>query len=207
MNLANKLTFSRVLVIPFFVSFLLAGNITNNLAIVTTCHWLALVTFVGATITDYYDGVIARRTNTSTAFGELFDPLADKLLTMAAFVSFVELRVPSDRPIFPAWAIIIILGREFLVTGLRSVATMRGRVIKADRWGKHKTGWQLGTIIGILVFLCIRDTMMWTGMSVEGFDRVLPYIFRGALSIVVALTVISGAVYLRNNWDVIRDDD
>src|SRR5687768_1147986 len=146
MNLSNKLTLSRVLVIPFFVVCVLAGNFVTDPSIVAFSRWLAMILFVGAAITDYYDGMLARKLNIETNFGRLFDPLADKLLTMSAFVAFVELRVPPDRPVLPAWAIILILGREYLVTGLRSIALSQGRLIHADTWGKHKTVWQLSGI-------------------------------------------------------------
>lgn len=206
MNLANRLTLARVISVPFFVTFVLAENWTASLPAIAASRWLALGIFIAATVTDYYDGVIARRTNTVTAFGELFDPLADKLLTMAAFVGFVDIHLSSGKPIFPAWAIIIILAREFMVTGMRSLAAARGRVIAADRWGKHKTGWQLGSIIGILVMLCLRDTGMALGYSMEYLDKYLPVLFGLLLAIVVSLTVISGLVYFRNNSDILHDN-
>lgn len=203
MNLPNKLTLARIIMIPFFVTFLLSNTRPDQLALTATFHWAALVLFVAATITDYYDGQLARKYGMVTTFGKLFDPLADKLLTMSAFVAFVEMRMPSGRSVFPAWAIIVILGREFLVTGLRSVAVAQGQVIGADRWGKHKTGWQLGVIIGVLSTICVRDTLLLWNIPVGLLDRWFPLLYDVALWIVIALTVISGIVFLRKNWDVV----
>ena len=199
MNLPNKLTLSRIFMIPFFVAFLLMENVTSNAAVIAVCRCAAFVIFVVATLTDYWDGYLARKHNLITSFGKLFDPLADKLLTMAAFVAFVEMRI------FPAWAIIVILAREFLVTGLRSLATSQGRVIQADRWGKHKTGWQLGSTIGILFVLSARDLTRAAGFGTRLFDIWLPYAYYAVLLVVVSLTVVSGILYLSNNWDLITD--
>ncbi len=207
MNLANRLTLTRIGLIPFFVSFALLENVTSRTGIIAAGRWAALVIFIAAAITDYYDGMLARRDNMVTNFGKLFDPLADKLLTMSAFVVLVELRVPPDRPIFPAWAIILILGREFLVTGLRSLASAQGRVIQADRWGKHKTVWQLATIITMFVALCTRDTLRLARVDIEQFDRWFPYLSGMLLAVVMFLTVTSGILYLVNNRDVLRDQN
>lgn len=205
MNFPNKLTLSRVFMIPFFVGCLFVQNISDDLFLIACFRWAAFVIFILASITDYYDGVLARRWNMITNFGRLFDPLADKLLTMAAFVAFVELRVPSARPIFPAWSIIVVLSREFLVTGLRSIAVSQGRVIQADRWGKQKTVSQLAAILVILFILCVRDTLRVFHVNVDGLDRWLPPVFIFMLCIVVFFTVMSGLVYLVKNWDMITD--
>src|SRR5688500_2156920 len=114
MNTPNKLTLSRIFLIPFFVLFLHIHQIVDDILAVMIVHWLALLIFIAAAITDYLDGKIARERNIITNFGKLFDPLADKLLTMSGFVAFVEMHGPNDKPIFPAWAIIVILAREFL---------------------------------------------------------------------------------------------
>lgn len=205
MNLSNKLTLSRVAIIPFFVALVLAGNVFSNAAVIAACRWVALVLFIAAAVTDYYDGMLARKYNMVTNFGRLFDPLADKLLTMAAFVVFVELQVPPGRPILPAWAIILILGREYLVTGLRSIALSQGRLIQADSWGKHKTAWQLSGIIVILLALSIRDTVAAAGGRISLVDQWLPYAFTFILAAIVALTTASGVAFLIKNWDVISD--
>lgn len=205
MNLPNRLTLTRIILIPFFVGLMLTENVTADLRLIAPARWLAFIVFIAAAITDYYDGAIARRMNLTTNFGKLFDPLADKLLTMSAFVVFVEIHLPQGRPIFPAWAIILILGREFLVTGLRTLAVSGGRVIQADRWGKHKTAWQLSAIIAITFFLCVRDTLMLAGVETRLLDLVLPWICGGLLAVVVFLTVVSGAIYLHQNRDLLRE--
>lgn len=206
MNLANKLTLSRIMVIPFFVGLLLAGNATSSLGTIAAAHWAALALFVAATVTDYYDGKVARALGYVTPFGALLDPLADKLLTMSAFVGFVEIRLPSGAPVFPAWAVIVILAREFLVTGLRSLALASGRVISADRFGKHKTGWQLGVIIGVLVALSFHDTLRLFGVDLSLFEPWMEFVVRVALAVVVGLTVGSGLLYFSKNRDILRDE-
>ena len=205
MNIANRLTITRIGLIPFFVAFALAPNVTSNPWAIAVCLWLALAVFVGAAITDYYDGHLARTRNIETNFGRLFDPLADKLLTMAAFVVFVELRLPSGRPVLPAWAIILILGREFLVTGLRTLAMSQGRLIQADRWGKHKTAWQLSCIITILVALAVRGTLFAGEFPTRWLDIVMPWLCDLLLAAVIFFTVFSGAVYLQKNRDILRE--
>jgi CDP-diacylglycerol--glycerol-3-phosphate 3-phosphatidyltransferase len=205
MNLPNKLTLSRVFMIPFFVCFLFAGLFTDDLVLIASFRWGAFILFVVAANTDYYDGKLARSQNLVTSFGQLFDPLADKLLTMSALVSFVELRIPGPKPIFPAWAIIVILGREFLVTGLRSIALTQGRVIAADRWGKHKTAWQLIAIITILFLVGVRDIFLVFRWRTRPMDNILPWVYGLLLAVVVALTVLSGLSYLKKNWDIISD--
>lgn len=205
MNLPNKLTLTRIILIPFFLAALHVQLFTLDLMACAVFYWVALIIFIVAAITDYLDGAIARRQNIVTNFGKLFDPLADKLLTMAAFVSFVEIMGPNGRPIFPAWAIIIILGREYLVTGLRSVAIANGTIIHADKWGKQKTIWQLVGIITVLASLAISTSLQAAGIDGTPFDRLLPILFRGILAVVVLLTALSGFIFLLKNWSVLID--
>lgn len=207
MNLPNKLTLARIFLIPFFLGALHIQIFTVDPLICAVFYWLALILFVIAAITDYLDGAIARKYNIITNFGKLFDPLADKLLTMAAFVSFVEIPAPNGRPIFPAWAIIIILGREYLVTGLRGVAVSRGSVIQADNWGKQKTIWQLVGIITVLVALAVSETLVVLNIPAQPFNRLLPYVYWAILGLVVTLTAFSGLMFLIKNWNVIVDTE
>lgn len=207
MNLPNKLTLARIFIIPFFLVALHIQLFTVNATVCAVCYWIALVLFIIAAITDYLDGAIARKLNIVSNFGKLFDPLADKLLTMAAFVSFVEIVGPNGRPIFPAWAIILILAREYLVTGLRSVAVANGSIIHADKWGKQKTLWQLIGIITVLLSLAISETLKAAEIDGHLFDRAAPAIFVGILLIVVVLTTLSGIIFLVKNWDVLIDTD
>lgn len=205
MNLPNKLTLARIVLIPFFLLALHVQLFTNDAVVSSVSYWIALLLFVVAAITDYLDGAIARRLNIVTNFGKLLDPLADKLLTMAAFVSFVEILGPNHRPIFPAWAIVLILGREYLVTGLRSVALNNGKVIHADKWGKQKTIWQIIGIITVVLALAITETLRALSIPAPLFNRVLPYVFHGILAIIVVLTTVSGAIFFVKNRAIILD--
>ena len=141
MTLANKLTFLRLGLVPLFMVALAFPHVWSRV--------LALVIFCGASITDFYDGRLARRTGTVTRIGTLLDPLADKLLIAAALISFIEIHELHVA----AWMVILIIAREFLITGLRSLAAARGTVMAADTAGKWKTGVQMGAIITILVIL------------------------------------------------------
>ena len=120
MNLANKLTMVRIIAIPFFLLFMFIGNIYTRVA--------ALLIFILAALTDMYDGIIARHREEVTNFGKFIDPLADKLIVSAAFISFVQLRELA----IPAWMVILVISREFIITGLRSVAASRGTIISAS---------------------------------------------------------------------------
>ncbi len=206
MTLPNKLSLSRILVIPPFLFCLLYEKISAG-DWWTTGYFraAALLMVIGATITDYYDGKLARKYGLTTSLGKLLDPLADKMLVASAFVAFVDLRV------FPSWLVIAILFREFLVTGLRSLGVTRGRVIQADKWGKHKTGWQLATIITAITFLTARDFLMATGV----WDRPLVYswhadiLFDSVLMILLLICVfftgLSGVLYFWRNRDLLRE--
>ena len=141
MNLPNKLTILRVIMIPFFVFFLLSGVGGS------ASKWIALVIFAAASITDTLDGYIARRDNLITDFGKFMDPLADKLLVCSALICFVEL----DK--LPAWMVIIIIAREFIISGFRLVASDNGIVIAASYWGKFKTVSQMALIIVLIMDL------------------------------------------------------
>jgi CDP-diacylglycerol--glycerol-3-phosphate 3-phosphatidyltransferase len=140
MNLANKLTMARVCMVPFFVLFMEIGGFYGTV--------LALVVFCAASITDMLDGKIARRNKTVTYFGIFLDPIADKLLISAAFIYFVD--IPTLG--IAAWMVIVIIAREFIITGLRSVAAVRNVMIPADKSGKFKT---LSQIIVIIVTMVI----------------------------------------------------
>jgi CDP-diacylglycerol---glycerol-3-phosphate 3-phosphatidyltransferase len=206
MNLANKLTLSRVVIIPFFVVALLPQSFGLPEFLNPWCRTLALVLFVVASITDYYDGALARRYGWITNFGQLLDPLADKLIVMAAFVGLVELEI------FPSWMVILILCREFLITGLRTLAISQGKVLSADRWGKNKTISQMTTIITALVYIAARDILSETGhwkpvvVDQLGVAAPLEFLLRFMMLICVVLTVISGVLYFHKNWDLIRED-
>ena len=174
MNLPNKLTVLRVIMVPFFVFFMLTdvGGAANK--------WIALAIFVIASLTDMLDGKIARKYNLVTNFGKFMDPLADKLLVCSAMICMIEV----DK--LPAWVVIIIIGREFIISGFRLVASDNGIVIAASWWGKSKTISQM-----IMIILLIADI---PALSV--LNTVLIWV-------ALILTVVSLIDYLVKNKNVL----
>ena len=158
MNLPNKLTTLRVILIPFFVFFLLWQGGENR-----TFRMISLVIFIVASLTDLLDGKIARKYNLVTNFGKFMDPLADKLLVCAALICLV-----SER-LLPAWMVIVIISREFIISGFRLVASDNGVVIAASYWGKFKTTFQMLMIIVLIldlggVFDLIGQILVWISL-------------------------------------------
>ena len=180
MNLPNILTLLRVLMIPFFAAAFLTGEVSD---------WITLGIFVLAAITDYFDGAIARKQNIVTDFGKLMDPLADKLMVMSAFICFT-----AEGLLHPA-VTIVIMSREFLVTGLRMLATSKGKVIAADIWGKLKTVSQDFTIVLILVQSAL-------GMEQGSFIGTAVRIF---IWIMTILTLVSAVNYCIKNKDIFTE--
>lgn len=157
MNLPNKLTVLRVIMVPFFVFFMLTdvGGPANK--------WIALVLFCVASLTDMLDGKIARKYNLVTNFGKFMDPLADKLLVCSAMICMIETEM------LPAWIVIVIIAREFIISGFRLVASDNGIVIAASYWGKFKTVFQMAMIIVMIadfggIFDLIGQTLMWIAL-------------------------------------------
>ena len=179
MNLPNKLTVLRVLMIPLFVLFMLAPFAQNTFGTV-----VAFILFVGASLTDLFDGKIARKYDLVTNFGKFMDPLADKLLVCSAMICLVAL----ER--LPAWIVIVIIAREFIISGFRLVASDQGVVIAASYWGKFKTTAQM-IMIGLLI-LHLGDKIR--------FFKILETVF---IYLALALTVISLIDYLYKNREVI----
>lgn len=175
MNLPNKLTIFRVILIPFFIiAFLVPGIPAGN--------WIALAIFIVASLTDLLDGKIARKYNLVTNFGKFMDPLADKLLVCSALICLVELsRIPS-------WMVVIIIAREFTISGFRLIAADNGVVIAASYWGKFKTTFQM-----IAVCLMIANI------------PVLSLLTTVITWIAVILTVVSLVDYLVKNKDVMKE--
>ncbi|MDE6901909.1 MAG: CDP-diacylglycerol--glycerol-3-phosphate 3-phosphatidyltransferase [Lachnospiraceae bacterium] len=175
MNLPNKLTMFRVILIPFFVVFLLVD-------ITPVDKWIALAIFIIASLTDMLDGKIARKYNLVTNFGKFMDPLADKLLVCSALVCLVAV----DR--IPAWMVIVIIAREFIISGFRLVASDNGVVIAASYWGKFKTTFQI-----IMICLMIADLA-----ALQLLTTIVTWV-------AVILTVVSLVDYLVKNKEVMKD--
>jgi CDP-diacylglycerol---glycerol-3-phosphate 3-phosphatidyltransferase len=189
MNLPNRLTLVRlVLVLPFVWALSVTSTWSNP---------IALLLFVVASITDYADGYIARRFGLVTVFGQLMDPLVDKIMTVSAFICLVA---TGD---LPAWAVIVIVSREFLITGLRLVGISRGRTLPAEKLGKHKTVWQIVTVIYYLLWKTIKG-LGWVSLS-PGAEKVFSGIGFAILMITVLLTIFSGLTYLAKNRDLVSD--
>ncbi len=178
MNLPNKLTIFRVILIPFFVFFLLAPYFESY------GNYIAVAIFIVASITDFLDGKIARKYNLVTNFGKFMDPLADKLLVCSALICLIQLEL------IPAWVVIIIIAREFIISGFRLIASDNGVVIAASYWGKFKTAFQMLTVIVLIlnipnkVFIILGTVLIYVSL---------------------ALTVISLIDYIAKNKDVLKD--
>lgn len=203
-NAANQLTLLRLLIIPFFLSCVVHENFWARFS--------ALLLFVGASLTDLYDGRIARKRNMVTILGTFLDPLADKLLISAAFIAFVQ--VPDFY--VPAWMVVLIIGREFLITGLRTLAVSSGRVLPAQPAGKFKTTSQVVAIIMILLIMIVNSFfMLFGGLPVEGFEsrRNMWSVFLWIMDwgpywltfMVTTLTIVSGYMYLKDNIDLFQE--
>lgn len=184
MNLPNKLTVLRVGLIPVFLVFLLCFELGERLHMI-----LALTIFAVASITDMLDGKIARKNNLVTTFGKFLDPLADKLLVMTALIAFT-----FERWIDPV-AVVIILAREFMVTGLRLVVANEGVVVAAGIWGKLKTAFTMVALIAIMVLQIIFPDAK--GSPDLNWGSTVFLINEALIWIAVILTVISGGVYLK----------
>ena len=193
MNLANKLTLIRIILVPIFLVFIAYQDLPYGSVIAT-------LIFIIASVTDQLDGYIARSRNQVTNFGKFMDPLADKLLVTAALISLVELQL------VPAWAAIVIIAREFAVSGLRTIAASEGLVIAASWWGKIKTVIQIIAIVLLLLQVNIINSPglkeLVSGSScLRNFFIYVPDIF---LYLAVAITIISGVDYFRKNKNVIN---
>lgn len=183
MNLPNKITLSRIVLAFIFMFFLFCRGIGAK--------YLALFTFILAALTDLFDGRIARQRNLENDFGRLMDPIADKILILAAFLAFVEMKI------VPAWMVMTVIFRELIITGLRIIAAKRGKILSASQAGKHKTASQMLTIIAVLIFLIIRESAhkLWNPVWELWFRRSVFYL----MLVTVILTLVSGISYLINN--------
>ncbi len=201
MTLPNKLSLARLAVIPFILAAMLAlGRDPANPQVATWFYLAAFVLVLGATITDWLDGWIARQRNQITSLGKLLDPLADKVLVAAVLIALVELQLVW------AWMVVVILAREFIVTGLRSLAALEGRAMAADSWGKYKTALQLATILITLLLMTIRQFMLANGTWDElAWDPLMSWTIHGLMAATTLLTILSGWIYLSKNRSLLHE--
>ena len=181
MNLPNKITVFRVIMIPFFLIFYMVPGIPAG-------KWIAFAIFIVASLSDMVDGKIARKYNLVTDFGKFMDPLADKLLVCSALIAMIE----KER--IMAWVVIIIIAREFIISGFRLIAADNGKVIAAGWWGKVKTAVTMVTIVILIANLAEDFTS--AADTIHIIEQILIYVS-------AALTVISLIDYLVKNKDVI----
>ena len=192
MNWANRLTLSRLLLTVVFVS-----------ALNSSWHYgrtLALIMFLLAGISDFVDGEIARRYGFVTDFGKLMDPLVDKIMVAAAFISLVPLKA------VPAWAATTVVARDFLITGLRMMATAKGRVLPAEMLGKQKTSWQVVTVIFFLTLLSLNELRYASETSIwwlRAWNEAGPVL----VGITVALTIFSALAYAWRHRELIEPNE
>jgi len=189
MNLPNRLTLSRLVLTGFFLAMVMWRVRYNDT--------IALVLFVIASLTDYFDGRIARRRQMITNFGILMDPLTDKILICSAFIAFV------GRNLMPAWMVVIIVVRELAITGLRLLAASKQVVLAAEGYGKHKTVSQMVAIIALLVSVSYPEWGSWGNWVFAGW---LPQLTELAKWIAVILTIVSGTLYLWRNRHLYLSD-
>jgi len=188
MNIANKFTVSRVIMIPIFLVFYLVpmemGELTIGQSVIPVSRFIAAIVFIVASVTDFIDGRLARKYHLVTNFGKFFDPLADKLLVMSALVAFVGVEL------IPAWMVIIILAREFAVTGLRTIAADEGVVLAASTMAKWKTASQM-----VATILFLFDNIPF---GRDGFPLAMIFMW-----VAVIMTIVSGWEYFYKNRTII----
>ena len=212
MTTANKITLTRICMIPFFIYFasqpMLSGDFERAIVNFPTNTIIALVLFCVASFTDFLDGYVARKYNQVTDFGKFVDPLADKLLVTSALVLFVE------QSAMAGWMVCVIIARELIITSLRVVAANKGRVLAATWTGKVKTCVQIGGIIVIYLYYIIYPSV---AMDLPAWLIPPQYVqqLSGEMQaftllavvgwVVTLVTIYSGYDYLRKNWDIIKD--
>jgi CDP-diacylglycerol---glycerol-3-phosphate 3-phosphatidyltransferase len=191
MNIANKITMFRIVLTFVFMVFLSFQGLWPKI--------ISLLVFICAAISDYLDGRIARKRNMSTDFGKLMDPIADKILVLAAFAAFVQMQLIKD------WMFMIIVSREILITSLRLFALNKGKVLSSGKIGKHKTFSQMVIIFLILGFIVFKEVML----NVSTWNPAWEKFFRQGIDVfmwfIVGLTIYSGFSYLWDNRKVITN--
>ncbi|MCX8064682.1 MAG: CDP-diacylglycerol--glycerol-3-phosphate 3-phosphatidyltransferase [Candidatus Hydrogenedentes bacterium] len=200
LNLPNQLSIARCILAIVFVLFM------------SFTHWisfmLAYLVFTFAAITDYWDGKIARRTKSVTKFGQLIDPIADKVLMVAAFVMMMKL----EELKIPGWCVVLIFAREFLITGVRTIAAVEGSIIPADPWGKFKTVLQMSYVFTFLLIVTLRRfyldmSLRWYSRDIlESFDYWIGFASLVSIILVSTYTIYSGLEIVWKNWAKMKMD-
>jgi len=189
MNLANRLTMLRILLTFVFMFFLFCQGLWAKAA--------SLVVFMLAALSDFFDGMIAQRRNMVTDFGRLMDPIADKILVLAAFAAFVQMQL------IDAWMFVIIVSREILITSLRLFALNKGKVLSAARAGKHKTVSQMAVIFAILGFILLKEIVLKYSTWNPAWERIFRQGIFWLMVVTLGLTLYSGLSYLWENRKII----
>lgn len=205
MNLPNKLSLLRFFLMPPFLVFTYLDNVWTRV--------FAFLIFIGAGVTDLYDGYIARKYNMITPLGTFLDPLADKLIVTAALIAFVEI---AELQV-PAWMVVLIVGREFVLTGLRALAASQGKILAADDGGKFKTAVQTAAILAILIVLIINSGLESfrgvTRISLHAAGgwrtecaRILDWTPYWLVFITTIVSIGTGLSYMRKNMALFKKD-
>jgi len=191
MNTPNKLTLSRIILSPIFMVFFIMDNVY--------CRALSLVIFTVASLTDLWDGYLARKYGIVTSFGKFMDPLADKILTSTAFLSFAALGYVK------AWMIVLIITREFFITGLRTLAAYRGLVISPSFSAKLKTVLQMMTIVVILLYINLKTFFIASGYTGTFFESAwIIQVFDWMVLVTMVITVLTGIDYIIKNASILK---
>ncbi|MDD5432161.1 MAG: CDP-diacylglycerol--glycerol-3-phosphate 3-phosphatidyltransferase [Candidatus Omnitrophica bacterium] len=189
MNIANKITISRIVLTFVFMFFLFCHGLWAKVA--------SLIIFLSAALSDFLDGMIAKKRNMITDFGRLMDPIADKILVIAAFAAFVQMQL------IEAWMFVIIVSREILITSLRLFALNKGKVLSATRAGKHKTVSQMLVIFSILGFIVTKEVMLTYFTWNPDWEKAFREGIYLLMLLTVGLTLYSGISYLWDNRKII----
>lgn len=190
MNISNQLTLSRVVLTFVMMAFIFTEGVLAKS--------IALAIFLLACLTDFLDGWIARRYKKTSDFGKIMDPVADKILILGTYLSFVQLQL------IPAWMVIVIFIREFLITSVRFFAIHKGTVLAAENAGKHKTVSQMITAFFILVFIVVQEAMSRASFWNEAFQKNFKLGILFLMAVTVILTIFSGLSFLWHNRKLIR---
>jgi CDP-diacylglycerol--glycerol-3-phosphate 3-phosphatidyltransferase len=191
MNLANRLTIIRIIIAPIFIVLLLTDGAGTK--------YSALLLFIIAALTDFYDGRIARARGVVTSFGKFMDPLADKIIVLGALICFVALGEVW------AWMVIVILAREVTITHLRFIGASEGIIVPAGRWGKHKTATQMIAVSATLVIIAIKSTLISLSINAPSLLlQILRYTPNTLVSLAVIMTIVSGILYVGKHREVLK---